>query len=122
MTEIEEARHAVYDSMVDRLHGLSYPKFLLLSKEWEIHPLRVEGKIVGALLVDGVEIHACVKPEGFKRWLTKPVLRILDNIIKEHGFALTRVTEGNTVGIEFVERLGFHFNTVWNNTIIYIKD
>jgi ribosomal protein S18 acetylase RimI-like enzyme len=121
MTEREEALYAAYESLSTRLCNASYNVFLELARGWEVYPLKVNKKIIGALLIDGPEIHACVKPEGFKRWINKAVLAKIQSLIDKHGFALTKVTEDNTTGIEFVERLGFRFNTVWNNTIIYIK-
>lgn len=119
----KQALQAAFDSMQTRLPSfVSYSLFKRLTKEWEVYPVKVNKIIIGALLIDGAEIHACIKPEGFNYWFNKAMLTILNNIIKEYGFALTRVAEGNEVGIAFVERLGFHKNTVWNNTIIYIKD
>jgi hypothetical protein len=122
MTLKEEALQAAYESMVDRLPPMSYETFLEKVEGWEVHPVEVQNKLVGALLIQGPEVHACIKPEGFKKWFNKSRLRVVDNLIKEYGFALTRVIVGNKVGIEFVERLGFHENNRWDNTIIYIKD
>ena len=73
----------------------------------ECHDVTVDGRDVGAILVIGPEIHACILPEGFGRWCNRRAVRILNDVIRRHGYATTSVAEGNEDGARFVERFGF---------------
>jgi hypothetical protein len=72
----------------------------------EVHDVFVDGVDVGAVLVIGPEVHACIK-SGFGRWMLKKQLRILADVIDRHGYATTATTTDE--GEAFVERLGFDF-------------
>jgi hypothetical protein len=96
------ALKAAYLSANGRLE-LTEDEFLKAVESWEVHP--VSG---GAVLINGEEIHACVLPESFGRWLTRGVLRkTLGSVLERHGRAITRVAVGNEAGERFVMRLGF---------------
>lgn len=69
-----------------------------------VHDVFVDGEDVGAVLVVGPEIHACIK-SGFGRWLHKKQLRILADVMDAYGYATTATTTQE--GEAFVERLGF---------------
>lgn len=98
---------AAYESAMGRMN-VPLEVFYEAVSGWEVVPVRVDGKLVGAVLMNGPEIHACIKPEGFGKWLTKGVLRnTLCKVLKAHGKAVTRFTEGNAAGEYFVTRLGF---------------
>lgn len=87
---------------------VSFEEFQWLCQDWDVEPVEVDGQLVGAVLMRGAEIHACIKPEGFGRWLSRSVLRrTLMRVVREHGRAETAVTTGNAVGEAFVQRLGF---------------
>lgn len=87
---------------------MSFDEFAAAVRDWEVEPVEVGGQLVGAVLMRGAEIHACIKPEGFGRWLSRSVLRrTLAQVVREHGRAETVVTTGNAVGDAFVRRLGF---------------
>lgn len=108
MAQRHEAILAAYESAEGRLRGMSFTEFLQAISNWDVLPVKVDGEIVGAVLMNGPEIHACIKPKGFKKWLTKSVLRkTVYRLVKEHGKAVTRVEEGNVLGEHFVSRLGF---------------
>lgn len=103
---LSDALDAAYESMRDRA-DIGKESFLEAVKDWECFPVHVNGKLVGAVLRDGPEIHACIKPEGFGRWIFKSQLRILADTIEKHGYALTSVAPGNMDGHNFVTALGF---------------
>ena len=88
----------------------------------EIHDVSIDGIPVGAIVVIGPEIHACIKQEGWGRWLNKKALHILGEVIKTHGFATTTVTAGNQVGDRFVKRMGFHLIETTDTCWKYRKD
>ena len=103
-----DALHVAYGSAEGRLGGMTFDEFSKATESWDVEPVEVDGQLVGAVLMNGPEIHACIKPEGFGRWLTRRVLRnTLRKTLLKHGEAVTRVTEGNAIGEHFVSRLGF---------------
>lgn len=71
---------------------------------WDVHPVTLDGQTVGAVLVKGPEIHACIA-EGFGRWFRREQAAILNAVIDKHGYAQTQAT--TEAGIRFVQRLGF---------------
>jgi GNAT superfamily N-acetyltransferase len=91
-----------YLSAKDRL-DLSEEEFLKAVESWEVYP--VKG---GAVLIKDEEIHACVVPEYFGRWITKGLIKkTLGMVLEKHGRAVTRMSAGNKAGAKFVYRLGF---------------
>ena len=103
----EEALMAAYESAKDRM-DLESDEFIDLFKDWDVHPVVVRNEVMGAVLIKGNQLHACIKPQGFKRWLTRSVLEnTLYKVIKKHGKAITSVKTGNQEGDRFVRGLGF---------------
>lgn len=101
---MNEALHQAYLSAQDRLDGLTFAEFARALSKAEVHPVNVDGECVGALIVDGPEIHACVN--GCKGlWVTRREVRILNGVIAKHGYAVTTATTSE--GRQFVQRLGF---------------
>ena len=87
---------------------------------WNVLPLFVSGQLVGAVLQKGSELHACIKPEGFGRWLSKRVLRdTIDATLKRYGHVITKVQDGNAIGDIFVRRLGFVQVSVDDGIVTY---
>lgn len=111
---------AAYESLRGRTN-ISYDEFVEQVNGWNVEPVLVGGEVVGAILVNGPEIHACIKPEGFRRWFRKQQMHILDSTIEKHGYAMTRVMQGNEIGKRFVERLGFTESHIEGNAVIYTK-
>jgi hypothetical protein len=96
------ALKAAYQSAKDRL-ALSEEEFIKAVESWDVYP--VNG---GAVLISGEQIHACVLPHAFGRWLTRKVLKnTLWKVLKKHGRAVTSITSGNRAGERFVAELGF---------------
>lgn len=101
-----EALRAAYLSALDRLpNGSTFDAFAAALRDWACHPVRVDSALVGAVLVNGPEIHACIQPAGFGRWLSRPLLRLVDAAMQRFGYALTQAA--TPAGRRFVERLGF---------------
>lgn len=105
--EREDAIRAAFDSASDRMPGVSLDQFRAATADCAVTPVRVDGRIVGAILVSGAEVHACIRPEGFRRWVSKRLMRVLDSVVATHGYAVTRVRESNGAALGFVRRLGF---------------
>ena len=101
-----EALRAAYISAKDRLPAsFDLAAFEVAVSEWECHPVSVDGALVGAVLVNGPELHACITPAGFGRWLSRPLLRLVDACMARFGYAMTRAQ--TQAGRRFVERIGF---------------
>lgn len=98
---------------------ISFAVFYESFKDWDKTPVYVGEQLVGAILVNGPELHVCVKPAGYKRWFRKGLLSVLIEIIQKHGYAVTAVKEGNTVGDEFVKRFGFEYSHTQNGNWFY---
>ena len=99
-----QALDAAWESLRDRTE---HPRqaFDALAAQAQVHAVSVDGRIVGAILTIGPEIHACIKPEGFGRWLHRPALRLLRSLVSFYGRATTHATTPE--GADFVTRLGF---------------
>lgn len=96
-----------YESAKDRFDA-EYELFADMVSDWDAEPVHVRGQLVGAVLIRHNEIHACITPAGFRRWLTKPLLkRTLGRVLHDYGCAITKVAEDNPTGRAFVERMGF---------------
>jgi hypothetical protein len=91
----------------------TYDQFADAISDWECWPVEVGGEMAGALLVKGCEIHACIKPEFFRRWATPGMYRRVMRHKALYGRLVTRVNVDHDAGREFVERFGF---TMTGNT------
>lgn len=100
-----DAVEAAYLSAVDRLGQMTLDEFRRAVSKCDIHPVEVRGRIAGAIVVSGPEIHACVLPWAHGGWIGRRMLGVLDSVIKTHGYAQTTATTEQ--GRRFVERLGF---------------
>jgi len=106
-----EALRAAFISAQDRLPaGSTFEAFAAAVSGWQCHPVQVDASVVGAVLVNGPEIHACIQPAGFGRWLSRPLLRLVDAVVARFGYALTQAA--TPAGRRFVERLGFRATRV----------
>ena len=95
---------AAWRSVLPRFE-IEFDDFCQSLSGWDCHPVHVDGAVVGAILVNGPEIHACVIPEVAGRWMSRSALRVLNDVIDKNGYARTTATTDK--GREFVERLGF---------------
>lgn len=120
MNILDESIICAYESCKNRFsEKMTLEEFKKLVIEWDIFPVIVDDMVVGAILTNGPEIHACIKPIGFGRWLLKKELLILNSIIDKYGFAITKVKKGNSIGRSFVERLGFFLDSMHEDIEIY---
>ena len=101
---LEQSVKAAWESVSDRW-PVSFEAFCELVNDWEIVPIQVDGKVAGAVLINGPEMHACVLPFARKRWFTRRFHRLIDGIIEKHGYAQTHAS--TELGRQFIERLGF---------------
>lgn len=107
MPQRQDVLLAAWESCKDRL-PVTFNAFEEATRGWDATPVYASGCLVGAILQNGPEIHACIKPEGFGKWLSKRVLReTIGATVNMYGRAITKVQEGNTTGDAFVRRLGF---------------
>lgn len=100
-----DAVAVAYQSAANRLGNITLEDFRIAVSRCDVHPVKVHGKLAGAILVSGPEVHACILPWAHKRWFGRQQARILNDIISKHGYATTSAT--TEAGRKFVERLGF---------------
>lgn len=124
MTPVDSSRaaclRAAFHSAQDRLPpGSSFEAFAAALGQWQCHPVHVDTDLVGAVLVNGPEIHACITPRGFGRWLSRPLLRLVDAAVDRFGYALTQAA--TPAGRRFVERLGFRATRVAPSVFLKVQ-
>jgi hypothetical protein len=105
MDTIEAARYTAWKSTINRA-SWTYEDFCKATHDWVVHP--VKG---GAVLARKSELHACIFPNSMSR----KVLKILNETLKEHGEVVTSTSVGNLIGESFVSKLGFKRTHVINN-------
>lgn len=107
-----EAIAKAYEATAPRMPGVSIHAFSMALDGADVHPVAVDGQCVGAVVVLGCEVHACVVPSACGRWFGRQQARILGDVLKKYGVAATRATTAQ--GVHFVERLGFRqFGGLW---------
>lgn len=112
---------AAFRSASKRMPGVSHQEFLRATEDWEVFPLSAVGKICGALLINGAEVHACVEAWAHKRWVSKAVLKKFRDVTEEHGYCLTRVGLEMEQGHKFVAQLGFEPVRIHGDSVIYYR-
>lgn len=113
-----ECLKAAHESVVDRV-DINFDEFVEAFVNWVKTPVYVNGVLVGAILTNGPEIHACIKKAGHKKWFRKQAISILNKTIQKYGYATTAVKQGNLIGKEFVERVGFKYLRTENGNWVY---
>jgi hypothetical protein len=94
-----------YQSVAPRMPGLSLAEFDRRTVHFDVHVLKVDGSVCGALMVHGNEIHACVLPWAKGRWFSRHAARVLNGLIDQFGEVTTSATTQD--GRRFVLALGF---------------
>lgn len=94
-----------YESAAIRLGAMTFDQFAAAVADMTVHPIFADGKVCGAVLVRGSEIHACVLPWAAGKWFGRRAARVLNAVIDKHGEATTQAT--TQAGRRFVEALGF---------------
>lgn len=97
----------------------TYDQFADAVSDWECWPIEVGGEMAGAILVKGCEIHACIKPDYFRRWATPGLYRKVLRRLRECGKLTTHVRDGHDAGHEFVARFGFKVAGLRGDVMIY---
>lgn len=101
----QQALRLAFESLSPRAPGISFKQFARVAAECEVHAARAGGRLCGAVLVLGKEVHACILPWARGRWFGRAQAALLNRVIEQHGEAITTATTEE--GRRFVERLGF---------------
>lgn len=110
----------VFEIIKDRLpFSVTRQAFAESINHYELHPVIVGGKTVGAIMRKGSELHAAVLPTARKRWMTKTVLRFIAETVAEHGKAITKVMPDHEAGHAFALRLGFKPMGMEHGLVLY---
>jgi GNAT superfamily N-acetyltransferase len=80
-----------------------YEEYRNAVKDWIIKAISRDGQIIGAVYLNGDELHVSVLPEWRRRWLTKELLKQLFGGPR----VTTKVTAGHDYMYEVLKRLGF---------------
>ena len=97
----------VYEAIGERI-TLPKADFIEQLKDWELNPIEMDGRVAAVVMVKGNEVHVAASKEYRGKWLSRRVIkRTLGEILNEYDQAVTSVSYSNTLGREFVERLGF---------------
>lgn len=100
MTPLE----AAYASLSERT-SIGWEEFLAFARDWDVVPVWLGGRLAGAVLIKGPEIHACILPWAHRRWLGRWALVLVNRLIDEHGYVQTHAA--TEAGKQFVARMGF---------------
>jgi hypothetical protein len=103
---IDQALNACFDSIKHRMGDGTRQGWVTVVKEvCTILPVEDDGEIIGAVLVEGQEVHLGIKrrPRMIHRGEIRTVLRALF----AGGPIKSRVANENVFGLEFCKRLGF---------------
>jgi hypothetical protein len=86
---------------------------------WEVHPVIVDGKVVGAGLAKGNEIHIAVLPEHHRKWCTPGMWRVMvADRLKKYGQLFTSGKSDN----EFIRRAGFRPVNEINGLMLFVRE
>lgn len=105
MTERDTAIKMIYKSVKGRA-PFALEEFVEMLSTWEVEPLTDGGETIGGVLLKGNEMHVgfAEKPKSSIRRYIRSYLKAT---IDKYGCAVTSVSETNTRGLRFCERLGF---------------
>lgn len=98
----EAALRVGYDA-TDWSAPIVYEEYRISVKDWIIKAISRDGQIIGAVYLNGDELHVSVLPEWRKRWLTKGLLKQLFSGPR----VTTKVTAGHDYMYDVLKRLGF---------------
>mgnify|MGYP003387552726 CR=1 FL=1 len=95
---------------------VSLGEWMTLAPWWEFTPITVAGRVVGATMVCGHEIHLASweRPKASTRSCARNILRA---VIERKGYATTTVLADNPAGLAFCRRLGFVVDNEENGVI-----
>jgi hypothetical protein len=95
---------------------VSLEMWVIQCKTWDITAIKVDGRTVGATMVNGTEIHLASweKPKASTRSCARNILRA---VIERKGYATTKVLADNRAGLRFCQRLGFVVDKEENGVI-----
>lgn len=80
--------------------------FLAGAWRFDVHPVYMQGSLVGCVMQDGPELHVCAF--GPVRASVRGVIRRhLEGVLRTYGYARATVMRHNTAGLAFCRRLGF---------------
>jgi len=75
---------------------------------WEIHPIILNGKVVGAIIQKDNDIHTSISPEYQKRWNPRPYIKgILYPALDKYGVVKSEALKCDQRGIQWLSKLGF---------------
>jgi len=120
MKERDLALLEAYKGIKPRSHLMTIEAFFKAFSDWEVIPVTIRKRIVGAILVKNEEIHVSVNQESRGLWIRKSSFNILKRILKEYGTIKTKALKSCEPCHYFIERLGFK-QTFEDNQFFYYE-
>lgn len=88
---------------------------------WLVHPVKYQGKIVGAILEKDGELHTSIAPEYQKRWNPRPYIKnILYPALNKYGRLYSDAKKDDLNGQLWLTKLGFKFLREDVDNIYYV--
>lgn len=112
MTPVE----CIYQSVRDDV-SMPLDAFVQATQGWEFVPVEEGGELIGAVMRRENELHVGFVRQG--ACSRGHIKRILGDVLKAYGFAVTMVRASNRNGLRFCERLGFK-KTREENGIVFM--
>jgi GNAT superfamily N-acetyltransferase len=83
-------------------------------KDYNLAGVEKDGKTIGCLMSKENEVHVGIEPEHHGKWYSKRIFRqFIEPIVDKYGSAISRTTEDNHLGMDFLTRLGFKKKGDW---------
>lgn len=113
-----EAMIVAWHAKPNRKRGLREYISMLDNGCWDIKPVMSCGKVIGAVIARGPEVHVSVIPSFHRKWATPGLYRwAITDRIKRYGYVLTRGEPES----EFIKRAGFQKFGVYDGSTVFVR-
>lgn len=90
------------------IYSFDQVKAALETTGWIVHPVTYCGKIIGAIIQKGAEIHTSIAPEFQKRWNPRSYIKsILYPALQKYGEIFSEADKSDLRSIRWLTKLGF---------------
>lgn len=103
------------EGVAEFIEGISFNQMVENLKDWKVLAVKRNSDTIGMVIVKGYEIHVCILPEYQGRWLTKGLIKDIDQL----GIKCTSAHVDNLQAQRFIERMGFVKTGTEDEHIIY---
>ena len=109
----KEALKSLIKSISHRIK-LTEEQALEVFKDYKLVGVEKDGKTIGCLMSKDNEVHVGIESEHHSKWYSRRIFReFIEPIVDKYGSAISRTTEDNHLGMDFLTRLGFKKKGDW---------